>query len=66
MLHVTSGGLDDVWNEVMPTFQLNVDLRPCVVNLIAKPNQGVIYADNEQSQQDQSGDNNQQYYSHAC
>jgi hypothetical protein len=61
MCHITFGGLDEIGNQIMPALYLHINLRPVIVNLIAKPNQRVINAyhkKNEQSKGDEQNNNN--------
>ncbi len=42
MLHVTFDGFDEIWNQVIATCQLHVDLSERIFDAIAKIDESVI------------------------
>ena len=60
MLHIALGRFDEIGNQVVTPLQLHVYLRPCVVNLVAKPDKNIVSSDYIQDYQKQSRRNHQQ------
>ena len=53
MLHVGFGGLDEVRDEVVAAFQLNIDLREGVFEAVPQDDEGVVLADDEEQEKPQ-------------
>jgi len=51
MLHVGFCGLDEVRDEVVAAFQLNIDLREGVFEAVPQDDESVVLADDENQQQ---------------
>jgi len=51
--------LDKIWDEVCATFDLHIDLRPTVVDLVSHSNDAVVCADKKKSEKcdDHNNDN---------
>jgi hypothetical protein len=65
MLHVGFGGLDEVRDEVVAAFQLNIDLREGIFEAVAQRHELVVLAyDEKQEKSRYHRQNNQQY--HKC
>jgi hypothetical protein len=58
MLHIAPGGFDEIGNQIVAALQLDINLRPGVIDLIAKPNQSVVNADHKKSRQNNNDSNN--------
>ena len=50
MFGVAFDGLDEVGDEVAAAFELHVDLRPGVFELVAQPDEAVVHAGNPAEQ----------------
>ena len=51
MHHITFCGLNEVWYQVVPTFELDINLRPGIGNLIAQSDKGIIQPNYKYNQQ---------------
>ena len=52
MRRVTLDRLDEVGDQVVPPLQLHVDLRPCVFDPVAEPDQAVVERDRDEHEHD--------------
>jgi hypothetical protein len=61
VLHVALSGFDKVGNQIVAAFQLDVDLRPGIINLIAKANQSIVDANHREDEQNKDYNDNNRY-----
>ena len=52
MLEITFRGLDEIGNQIVPSFELHVDLRISVFVTVAQRDQRVVRADDQHDQRD--------------
>jgi hypothetical protein len=56
MLHVAFHGLHEVWDEVVPALELNVNLRPGVFDNVSQLHQTVIDPDHPEKDEENDTD----------
>jgi hypothetical protein len=57
MIHVSFDGFQEIWDKVSPSFELHIDLCPCVIYAVFVSDDSVVVAE----EPEQNHNNNQQY-----
>jgi hypothetical protein len=65
MRHVAFGGLDQIGDEVMPSFQLHIDLRELIFEIIAEGNQPIVNANSHATEDEHNKDGDSDYEKNA-